>query len=243
MPRLRPLLTPDDKRVRRAYLFRREARNQRQVALHEAAHCVVADHCRVGWAAFIRRREPNLNAWTGGLEYRGVEPTSFPHAVISWAGFIVEFLLGWKLEEWPMVSRKVFEVVNIPKVLNYQYRRKELWEAAIKQEKAGGGGAPFRPSGYGDLEGIIRTRQKWRAMRASWEVVVSRRAEIELLAKTLIQHGKATSKYSWGMYDTGRRRYEKSGYAGTMNANCQNRHTQAHRCSSGPVGLPLMAVV
>lgn len=94
MAKIIPMLTPDEKKVRRAYLFRREARNQRHVALHEAAHGAVADYYRVGWTAFIGRREPNRNAWTGGLSFLGVWPTSFQDAVIGWAGPIVGFSFG-----------------------------------------------------------------------------------------------------------------------------------------------------
>lgn len=89
-----------------------------------------------------------------------------------------------------MVSWKVFEEVEKRHVLHYQANRKALWDAGIEREKEGG--PPFNALAYGDLESIIWTRQKWRAMRASWEIVVSRRAEIALLAKTLIKHGKAT---------------------------------------------------
>jgi hypothetical protein len=174
----------EEKRSRRAYLIRRDARSKRLVCFHEAAHCAVADYYAVCWHALVERNEQKRNAWTGRMRFMGLHPTPFPKAVIGWAGMIVDFLLGWPLDEWPVVSRKVFQEVEIPGVKRFQKHWLKLLQAAIACQEARGQGAGVW--GYGDLLSIIGTRQTWRALNTSWKIVVSRRSEIAGLAETLM---------------------------------------------------------
>jgi hypothetical protein len=150
----------------------------------------------VGWYAFIERIKPDGDEWTGVQGYTGIHPTPYQDAVIAWAGAITDFLCGWPLDDWPVVERKVFEAVEIPSLEHFGQHYELLFAIGIDREKSGG--PPFREAGYGDRLSINWCRQKWRALRKSWQIVVSRRGKIAALAKTLLHYEKVQSETAWG---------------------------------------------
>jgi hypothetical protein len=165
-------LTAEERRIRRRYLLRREARNKRCVARHEAAHCVVMSQYGLGYQAWVEAKDGS-NRWTGMQRSIGrYQPNRFQNAVVAWAGSIVDYLSGWPLDEWRKVSPVPFESVAIEKV--------NWWEEY---------GPELTRSGHVecDLYSIVRTRQKWRALKLSWEIVVSRRVEIAGMAAILMK--------------------------------------------------------
>lgn len=168
-----PVLTAEERKLRRSYLLRREARNKRFVAWHEAAHCVVMSHYGLGYQGWLEPPIDGRNGWSGGQCSIGrYKPSLFQRAVVAWAGSIVDYLSGWPLEEWRKVSRVPFESVEIPRVKWWEKKgdwlmRRGYWE--------------------GDLDGVVGTRQKWRALKLSWEIVVDRRIEIVAMAEMLMK--------------------------------------------------------
>lgn len=190
----RGALTAEEKR-RASCLLSGRTPNKRGVALHEAAHCAVAEYYGVGWQACIFRK-PGSTSWTGEQSWAGkVEPSLFQRAVVAWAGSVVDFLRGWPLAEWPVVRRRAFEEVKVQEVRHFKKYHMVLFLAGIAAEKATG--RPFRASCYGDLQNIQLARQKWRALKTSWSIVVRHRYEIANLAAILMKHEEAGSPEHW----------------------------------------------
>ena len=169
-----------------AYLFRKRARNQRPVDFHEAAHAVANGYYGIECHAFIKRTDRKPTAWTGEIRHKRPQPSYFQCSVTSWAGSIVEFLLAWPLDKWPVVSRTPFEAVGIGIVKHYQKYQKFLFN--VKLEYAKETGAPVQ--WFTDLDGIVGTRNVWHALRTSWKIVVSRRTDIARVAEVLMEHGQ-----------------------------------------------------
>jgi hypothetical protein len=186
------LLTPEEKRSKKAYLLRKWHITKLHVAFHEAAHCAVAQYYGVCATAFIDRNSRSGNAWTGAQEFSDVYPPPFQSAVIGWAGSIGGFLSGWPLEEWPVASRKAFEAVEVSDLLHLERHWVEMARRMGEIEKAGG--PPANYAGFGDMLSITGSRQRWRALRTSWNIVVSRRAEIARIAEVLIEDGRVVVK-------------------------------------------------
>jgi hypothetical protein len=149
-------------------------------AVHEAGHCIVAQHYKMNWNARIERvgkPTPEELAYIGHTWFIHANyqtPTAFEKAVMAWGGVIAEyfFLSEIPVEGWPKDSLE-----------NFQHD--ECYGREISPtDQMGVGGHP----------------QRQRALKMAWNIVLNRRDELMRIADYL----KRRMRVSATVFDSGR---------------------------------------
>lgn len=141
-------------------------KDKQNVALHEAAHWLIARNYGLRAKASIWRNasgDGNEKAWLGAVQRQST--TSFRTAVIGWAGMIAE--------------REIhhFDDASISKL-------KERFEEFLEFEQE------FGCLSSADMENVSSYPHQWRTFRTAWKLLQSKRAELEAAASNLFQRGE-----------------------------------------------------
>lgn len=172
-----------------SYQQRKQERSKLAVALHEAGHTAIARHYGYTCRAVIKQEVPS-ETWRGNIKLnRGI--SSYRLSVVCWAGPIVDYLRAWPFEEWPSVSSAAFEKVEMSVLEDKPWKQRPetiripVCEADSESPRID---IVFRvkPTQGTDSQKISASRQKWRALKVSWGIVVEQRFEIQKIAADLM---------------------------------------------------------
>jgi hypothetical protein len=143
-------------------------------AIHEAGHCIVAQHFKMNWNATIERvgkPTPEDLAYVGHTWYllpNQQLPTAFQQAVLAWGGVIAEYLFLSEIpvDEWPKQSLESF-------------KRAECY------------GREISPT---DQLGVTGHPQRQRALKMAWNIVLNRRDDLMRIADTLKKRMRVSAR-------------------------------------------------
>lgn len=169
-----PIVTPSSAAASELQMYW-EARDKHHSALHEAAHCVVAEHFDFGWSARIWRVGPitkENKSWVGRTVHTGFldEPFHFRSACVCWAGALVDELVE-DPSDWMGAAIATFE--------NHHYE----------------GMTNVSPT---DLDGINGHPMRWRTCKTAAHILYKRYDRLMQLAALLEQNGVITGSPTLG---------------------------------------------